>query len=178
LGGKANIAIVEFKSLLPEKSSQRVSGFLEEVQKLPGVKVVADQDAWVQDKAVSVAGDILTANPDVDIIFAANDGGTVGSTMAVKNAGRSNKTYVFGIDASEQIAAMLKDSDNILQAVTGQDAYTMGYKSMEALIKNIKGEQAEIKAGEMKTVDGILLSRDDSAGIDKFLSNLKEKAGN
>ena len=177
LGGKAKIAIVQFKSLLPEKSSSRVQGFLDEVQKLPGVEVVADQDAWVQDKAVSVASDILTAHPDVDIIFAANDGGTVGSTMAVKNAGRSGKTFVFGIDASEQIAAMLKDADNILQAVTGQDAYGMGYESMKTLIKKLKGEEVDAKEGEIKTVDGIALDRNDVAGIDTFLKNLKERAG-
>lgn len=177
LGGKAKIAIVQFKSLLPEKSTARVDGFLGELKGMEGVEVVADHDAWVQDKAVTVANDILTAHPDVDIIFAANDGGTVGSTMAVKNAGKAGEVSVFGIDASEQIATMLQDSDGILQAVTGQDAYNMGYKSMEMLINNILGSAQETKTGEILIVDGILLDRADQAGIETFLTNLKERTG-
>lgn len=175
LGGEAKIAIVQFKSLLPEKSAARVNGFLSQVQDMPGVEVIADQDAWMQDKAVTVASDILTAHPDVNIIFAANDGGTVGSTMAVKNAGKSGEVFVFGIDASEQIAAMLQDEDNILQAVTGQDAYGMGYSSMELLINNLLQQGEDVEAGSILTVDGILLDRADQDGIVAFLTNLKER---
>lgn len=175
LDGKAKIAIVQFKSLLPEKSAARVNGFLSQVQDMPGVEVIADQDAWVQDKAVNVASDILTAYPDVDIIFAANDGGTVGSTMAVKNAGKAGEVFVFGIDASEQIAAMLQDEDNILQAVTGQDAYGMGYASMELLINNLLQKDTDVEEGAILTVDGILLDRADQEGITTFLTNLKER---
>ncbi|MBU9729089.1 substrate-binding domain-containing protein [Diplocloster modestus] len=177
LDGKAKVAIVQFKSLLPEKSAARVDGFLSQIKDMPGVEVVADQDAWMQDTAVTTANDILTANPDIDIIFAANDGGTVGCTMAVKNAGLSGEVFVFGIDASEQIAAMLQDSDNILQAVTGQDAYGMGYNSMELLIKTLEGEETNIEEGSILTVDGILLDRADPDGINTFLANLKERTG-
>jgi len=176
LGGKAKIAVVQFKSLLPEKSAARVNGFLDVVKTLEGVEVVADQDAWVQDNAVTVVSDILTAHPDVDIIYAANDGSTVGATMAVKNSGLKNK-YVFGIDASEQIASLLKDSSNILQAVTGQDAYTMGYKSMEMLIKSLKGEDTGGEAGKIMSVDGILLDRADQDGIETYLDNLSKRTG-
>ncbi len=177
LGGKAKIAIVQFKSLLPEKSAARSNGFLDIVKTLPGVEVVADQDAWMQDTAVTTVNDILTAHPDVNIIFAANDGGTVGATMAVKNAGKSGSVYVFGIDASEQIASMLQDSDNILQAVTGQDAYSMGYKSMETLINKLLGKETGISNGTIKTVNGILLNRADQEGIKTFLKNLSERTG-
>lgn len=175
LGGQAKIAIVQFKSLLPEKSAARVNGFKGQLEGISGVEFVADQDAWVQDDAVSVVNDILTAHPDVNLIFAANDGGTVGATMAVKNAGKAGSVAVFGIDASEQIASMLQSDDNILQAVTGQDAYTMGYQSMELLIKAIQGEDTGVEAGQILTVDGILLDRQDQEGISTFLTNLAER---
>jgi len=178
LGGKANIAILQFKSQVPEQSKARVDGFLDEVQKLgDGIKIVADQDAWLQDKAVAVAGDILTAHPDVNVIFAANDGGTIGATMAVKNAGKAGECFVFGIDTGEQQIAMLKDSDNILQAITGQDPYTMGYKAMETLIKALKGEDVSATKGKTEIVPGTLLSRDDPDGIAKFEADLKAKLG-
>lgn len=177
LGGKAKIAILQFKSLLPEQSGDRSSGFLEEVKKLPGVEIVADQDAWLQDKGVAVAGDIITANPDVNIIWAANEGGTIGATMAVQNAGKAGKIFVFGTDASEQLVSMLKDPADILQAVTGQDPYSMGYKTMETLIKGLKGEDISSTKGKSIIVDGLLLSRSNPDGIAKFESDLKTKMG-
>ncbi|MGP1418198.1 MAG: substrate-binding domain-containing protein [Sphaerochaetaceae bacterium] len=174
LGGKAKIGIVQFKSLLPEKSSARVNGFLSQVKNLPGVEVVADQDAWMQDTAVSTCSDMLTAHPEINLIFAANDGGTVGSTMAVRNAGKAGKVFVFGIDASEQIASMLQSDDNVLQAVTGQDPYQMGYEAMSLLIEAIEGKDTG-KAGQVLIVDGLLLDRSNQKGISEFLVNLAER---
>jgi len=178
LGGKANIAILQFKSQVPEQSTARVEGFKSALAELgDGIKYIADQDAWLQDRAVAVAGDILTAHPDANIIFAANDGGTIGATMAVKNAGLSGKCFVFGIDTGDQQIAMLKDSDNILQAVTGQDPYNMGYKAMETLIKALKGEDVSASKGKTEIVSGALLSRDNPAGITQFEEDLKAKLG-
>jgi len=176
LGGKAKIAILAFKGLLPEQSGDRVKGFVDAVKKVnPDVEIVAEQDAWLQDKAVQVAGDILTAHPDVNLIWAANEGGTIGAAMAVKNAGKAGKVMVFGTDASDQLVSMLKADDNILQAITGQDPYNMGYQAMELLIKGLKGEDVSASKGTTKIVNGILLSRADPDGISKFESDLKAK---
>lgn len=165
------IAVVCFDSLLPEKSGARVDGFLNEVKDL--VKVVAREDAWEQDKAVTTVDGIMTAHPNVKLIYAANDGGTVGATMAIENKGTKD-VYVFGIDASEQIASYLQNDKNVLQAVTGQDAYQMGYQSMQLLIKSIKGEDTGVEAGAVQNVNGILLSRTDAAGIQTYLDDLKK----
>lgn len=160
LGGKANIAILQFKSQVPAQSKARVDGFKGEVSKLgAGVKFVADQDAWLQDKAVGVVGDILTAHPEVNVIFAANDGGTKGAVAAVKNAGLAGKVFVFGIDVDPQVIAMIKSSDNILQASNGQDPYTMGYKAMETLIKSLTGGNVSATKGKTIIVPGKLVSR-------------------
>lgn len=177
--GKAKVAIVQYKGLLPEQSADRVKGFKEAVIAVnPDVEFVADQDAWLQDKGVQVVGDILTANPDVDIIWAANEGGTIGAVMAVKNAGKAGEVFVFGTDASDQLVSMLKAEDNILQAITGQDPYNMGYKAMEILIKGLKGEDVSASKGQSVIVDGILLSRANPDGIAAFEVDLKKKMGN
>lgn len=178
LGGKANVAILQYKSQVPEQSTARVDGFKSALAEFgDGIKYVADQDAWLQDKAVAVAGDILTAHKDINVIFAANDGGTIGATMAVKNAGLSGKCFVFGIDTGDQQISMLKDKDNILQAITGQDPYNMGYKAMEALIKGLQGGDVSSTTGKTEIVPGALLSRDDPDGIAKFEADLKTKLG-
>jgi simple sugar transport system substrate-binding protein/ribose transport system substrate-binding protein len=176
LGGNGKIAILQFKTLLPNQSAARVNGFLNAVKKeCPNVTVVADQDAWLQDKAVQVAGDILTAHKDVNVIYGANDGGTIGSVMAVRNAGLAGKVAVFGIDTGDQQMAMLKDPDNVLQAVTGQDPYTQGYNAAKVLISAIEGKDVSATKGKSIIVDGLLVSRDNPAGIEKFEKDLAEK---
>jgi sugar transport system substrate-binding protein len=167
LDGEIQVATLAFKSLLPEISDMRVNGFLNEITDMPGVKVVSQQDAWLAEDALAKAGDILTANPDLDIIYAANDGGTVGAVMAVKNAGKD--IVVFGIDASEQLAGFLKDDSNILQATTGQQPFQIGYQSIEFAVRAIKGEPVESTV----IVPGMVLNRAEPAGIEKFLTDLK-----
>ncbi|MEG0491613.1 MAG: substrate-binding domain-containing protein [Clostridia bacterium] len=163
------LGIVQFKTQIPEQSADRVNGFLGALDDA-GVKyeIVSDQDAWLQDMAVAKAGDMLSANPEINIIYAANDGGTVGSTMAVDNAGLAGKVFVFGTDGSEQIVGLLKDDNNILQAVTAQDPYQIGYNTAAALINKIEGNPVEGE-GKDNIIAGIPLNRNDVAGLDAFL---------
>ncbi len=163
------IGLVQFKTQIPEQSADRVNGFLAALDDA-GIKyeIVSDQDAWLQDMAVAKAGDMLSANPEINIIYAANDGGTVGSTMAVENAGLAGKVFVFGTDGSEQIVGLLKDGNNILQAVTAQDPYQIGYNTVTALVSRIEGKAFEGE-GKDNIIAGIPLNRNDIAGLDAFL---------
>jgi len=164
------IAVVQFASLLPEISGNRVKGYLEALD-AGGIKyeVVADQDAWMQDTALATADAIITANPDLDVIIAVNDGGTIGSAQAVVNAGKSEQIMVFGHDGSEQIASMLLDDTNPLQAVVAQDPYGQGYNAMSVLIKAIKGEDISATQGKCQFLPGIVLSVLDKAAIQAWV---------
>lgn len=170
LGGKAKVAILAYKSQVPEQSDARSGGFKQEITKSPGVEIVAEQDAWLAEMAVKKARDILTAHPDLDIIWAANEGGTVGSVMAVKNAGKAGKVAVFGTDVSEQLLDFLLSKDNILQAITAQSPFKIGSLAVESAIKLLKGEKVEKKV----SIPGVLLSRKKPEGVKAFQKNLKE----
>jgi ABC-type sugar transport system substrate-binding protein len=165
LDGKAKVATLAFQSQVPEQSNARVNGFLDEIKDLSGVEVVAQQDAWLPEMAIKKVGDIITANPELKIIYAANEGGTVGATMAVKNAGLEGQIFVFGIDKTPQLAQFLLDEDNILQAVTGQDPRRMGYLAAEYAIKTVKGEAVD----PVVVVPGALMSREDPAGVQAYI---------
>ena len=170
MGGNAKVAILAFKSLLPGQSGDRTSGFLENLHK-NGVKttIVAEQDAWLPEKAVAVAGDILTANPDVQVIYAANEGGTVGAMQAVKNAGKAGKVFVFGTDGSEQLGKGLLAPDQVLQATTAQQPFVVGHKGVEAALNLI--DKKQVQAEEQVPVK--LLSRNDPEGVKKFIKEMK-----
>ncbi|WP_281930538.1 substrate-binding domain-containing protein [Roseibium album] len=169
LGGEAQVGIMAFSSLLPEQSGARTGGFKDAVTKGNTVTVVTEQDAWMPEKAVQVATDMLTANPQINLLYAANEGGTVGAMQAVRNAGKAGKVYVFGIDGSEQLARGLMAGDNVLQATTAQSAKDMGAMGANAALDLLEGGSAEAET----SVPALLLSRADPDGIAAFVESLK-----
>ena len=170
LGGKAKIATLGFKALLPEISAQRVDGFLEEAKKGGDVQVVSQQDAWLAEKAVAVASDVITANPDINIIYAANEGGTVGAVQAVRKAGKAGSIYVFGIDGTDQLAGYLLEEDDVLQAVTAQQPFVMGSDAVKAAVAAIEGKPVE----KTVIVPVLGLTRADPEAVKAFREDLKK----
>jgi ABC-type sugar transport system substrate-binding protein len=133
-----NVAILNFRPLLPAQSDARQNGFMDQIKGDSRVKVIAEQAAWTVDASVPKAGDLLTANQNLDIVYGCNDGGTKGWVLAATTAGKT--IAVFGIDVDVQAAAMLLSKDNLLQAVCGQDPYKQGYMSIEYAVKALNGE--------------------------------------
>lgn len=173
LGGKAKVAMVEYIALAPEPAGQRVQGFRDEITKLPGVEIVTEQDAWLAPEATAVVENMLTANPDIDLVWAANEGGTVGAVNAVTAAnkrGSGKHVYVFGTDMSEQIGSFLLSEDNVLQAVTAQKPFDIGRQAVIAAVKALNGEPVEKKV----SMPGQLFSRTDPAAVQTYLDTLKE----
>lgn len=170
LNGKANIAILNYKSQFFEESNKRTEGFKSEVTKLPGVSIITEQEAWLYEAAITQAKNIIASQPDLDIIWAANEGGTVGATIAVKNAGKAGEIFIFGTDVSEQLLNMLLNEDNILQAVTGQQPYEIGSQAFEQLINDINGGETS-----RKVISGIPLSRNNRVEIEKFIEDFKKQ---
>lgn len=170
MGGNAKVAILAFKSQLPVQSGDRTGGFLENLKK-DGVQatIVSEQDAWLPEKAVAVAGDILTAHPEVQIIYAANEGGTVGAMQAVKISGKEGKVFVFGTDGSEQLGKGLLATDNVLQATTAQQPFVVGQKGVEAALALMAGKTVDAE----EQVQVRLLSRGDRAAVTRFIKEMK-----
>ena len=170
--GKAAIGILAFQIQAPEQSNARVAGFKRALDGAPGIRVVAEQDAWLAEMAIKKASDILTAHPDINILWAANEGGTVGSAMAVKNAGKAGRVFVFGTDASQQLADFLLADDDILQAVTGQRPYAMGETAVEMMDKALRGEQVTKRL----SLAGRLISRSSPDSVRAFRQELQKLA--
>ena len=141
LGGKAKVGLLncdQFEGCPPRKE-----GFLAQLKALPGVEVVADQAGWLADKAQPVSEAMLQAKPDINILWAANEGGTVAHANAVKTLGLGGKVFVFGTDMNNQMGQMLQAKDDILQGVTGQAPYQMGYDSLASALDVLAGKTVE-----------------------------------
>ena len=165
LQGDIKVARIDFDTQLPDQSKARWGGFYGALD-AAGVKYteVAKTSAWLQDSALAAATDMLTANPDVNVIFACNDGSTIGAAMAVKQAGLQGKVFVFGYDGGDQQTAMILSGDNILIAVVAQDPYAQGFKAVESLALTLQGKDNP-DAGKITIVPGMLLTSTDPEGV-------------
>ena len=164
LDGKAKIGLLncdQFEGCPPRKE-----GFLAQVSALEGVELVSDQAGWLADKAQPVAEAMLQANPDINILWAANEGGTVAEANAVKTLGLSGKVFVFGTDMNNQMGQMLKADDNVLMGVTGQAPYQMGYDAMKAAL-NVLADKTVEKNVKTPT---IFFGRGNNPLIDQYIA--------
>lgn len=151
LGGKAKLVIMS----LPhhEVGVIRTNGFKEAIAANPDIEVVAEQDGENPDTATDAVETILQANPDVDIIWAANEGGITGALNATE--GRTDIVLI-GTDMSLFVANKLLEEDNGLLAISTQDPYNIGYVAMETAMAMIKGE--EVPSDEEKEFSGYELA--------------------
>lgn len=169
-GDSVNVAVLAFDSQLPEISDQRVSGFLDALgESGKNVNIVSRQDGYLAEMALQTSTDIMTANDELDLIFAANEGGTVGAVQAVRNAGRAGETVVFGTDATQQLTQFLLADDGILQAVTGQQPFEIGFQAVENAILASRGESVEAEV----IVPGVLLTRGRADEVRDFQEELE-----
>jgi simple sugar transport system substrate-binding protein/ribose transport system substrate-binding protein len=168
ISGAVNVARVDFDDQLPDQSKARWGGFYAGLDEA-GVEYteVAAVSSHLQDDAIAKVSDMLTANPEINVIWACNDGSTIGAAMAVKQAGLAGKVVVFGYDGGDQQTSMILSGDNILIAVVAQDPYGQGYKAMESLALTLLGE-ANPDAGKTVIVPGTYLSMTDPAGVNAW----------
>ena len=163
LGGTAVIGILNCDSF--DVCKLRKSGFKEALS-AAGVKAtyVADQEGYLVDKATPIAANMLSGDPTINLMWSANEGGTAGIVAAVTASGK--KIPVFGTDISVQLAELLQDPANILQASTGQDGFGTAVKAY-ALAKNaLQGKKnSPLEVG----VKGATYSRTAPAEITKYL---------
>jgi simple sugar transport system substrate-binding protein/ribose transport system substrate-binding protein len=166
--GDVNVAQVDFNHQIPEQSKARWSGFYAGLDEA-GVKYnkVAAVSANMQDDALAKVTDMLTAHPEINVIWACNDGGTIGAAMAVQQAGLAGKVFVFGYDGGDQQTSMILSADHILVGVVSQDPYTQGYKAVESLALTLQGKSNPDK-GKITVVPGMYLSSTDPAGVNAW----------
>jgi ribose transport system substrate-binding protein len=79
---------------------------------------------------MNVATNLLTANPQLDAIFAINDPTGLGAALAVRQA-RRDKVFVVGVDGAPDAENALKDDKSAFLATAAQDPFAMAAKAVE-----------------------------------------------
>ncbi|MFD1717449.1 sugar ABC transporter substrate-binding protein [Georgenia deserti] len=132
-------------------TDSRVEGVIDTLEG-SGIEVAADLAAN-SDRAEgrSVMADILQSNPDVDMVFAANDDMALGALEAIKSADVAmDDITVIGVDGtSDAVDSMLAGE---LDASIAQNSFDMGRTAVEQAVQLLDGEDIEDRVDTGVTV--------------------------
>lgn len=118
-------------------SMKRENGFKAGVDGYSNIDLVATQYSQADiAKAMQVTENILTANPELDGIFAANLPGGIGAARAIKSRGSDVKLVSF--DAGDTQIQLLKEGS--IDALIVQQPFQMGYQGVKYAVQAINGE--------------------------------------
>lgn len=142
VGSKGKVGMIPFIKGAAS-SEQREQGFREGIQKCPGVTLgpVLYSQSQVE-RAIQVTEDMLTANPDLVGIFAANEPGAVGAATVLEHRKLAGKVKLVAFDAAQPETEALKRGT--IQALIVQNPFKMGYEGVKQAVKAIRGDRASI----------------------------------
>lgn len=123
----------------------RRQGFEEALRaKVSGAEIVANQTGTTEDKAISVAENMLNADPDIDAFFGESGGATAGAVKAVEASGNVGRVVVFGSDMTTELARELVDG-RILKADVDISGRTMGEHAYRLVVDAVAGREPASK---------------------------------
>ena len=118
----------------------RERGFEEVIKaEFPGIRIVAQQFGQSdRSKAMAATENILTANPDLDGIFASSEPSSVGASLALKSRGLGGKVHLVAFDSSDGMVEDLKAG--VIAAMVVQDPYRMGHDAVKTIVDKLNGQ--------------------------------------
>jgi len=155
LGGKGRVIVLRY--LVGSASNvKREEGFLAEMARHPGMRVVAsDQHGGPTVETAMAASEALLAKfgpGQVDGIFCPNEPMAWGMLRALDAAGRAGTVRLVAFDTSDRLLAAMANGH--LDALVLQDPIAMGYEGVRTVVAHLRGREVE------KRIDtGVTLAR-------------------
>lgn len=144
LGADAQGSVLVIEGLSGNITGQkRANGFADALKELaPGLEIVASLPGdWDRGKAANITNDILTRNPDLKGIFAANDGMALGAVESVFAAGKGDDVIIIGVDGNSDAVKSIKSGR--LTASVAQLPYLVGKQALENVKMAVEGNAVE-----------------------------------
>jgi ribose transport system substrate-binding protein len=162
MGGSAKVGIVG--ALNSFIQNQRLDGF-KAAAGASGAKFLDTVDGQnIQDVALTAAENLMTANPDMNALYATGEPALVGAISAVTSQQATGKVKVFGWDLTAQ--AIKGIDEGWIVAVVQQDPFQEGVAGVETVLKIKKGE----KVNPSIDIPITIVTKDN---VDKFRSLFK-----
>lgn len=141
IGTEGQIAIMSY---VPGVGSEigRVGGFTDYIEANSDIEIVNTLYSQSQmATALNQTTDILSAHPDLDGIFGANEPTAVGMGRAIIQAGREGSLVALGFDGNEDLQEFVRD--DVLEAIAVQGSFQMGELGVQTIGNLLAGETVE-----------------------------------
>ena len=140
IGGEGDIALVVHDQT-SRTGIDRRDGFVNRIkEKHPKINIVSVQyGSGDHLKSTEITKSILQANPRLKGIFGANEGSAIGVVNGAKEMNR--KLVIIGYDSGKQQKQAIQDG--LMAGAITQNPVGIGYKTVEAAVKTLKGEKVE-----------------------------------
>ncbi len=143
LGGSAKVGIVG--ALNSFIQNQRRDGFVDTLEGVDGIEIVNVVDGQNQQEiALTAAENLMTANADLDIVYATGEPALIGTIAAVESQGLTDGVNVIGWDLTQQAVRGIEEG--FVEAVVQQNPYQEGFQAVVASLDLIAGDDV---AGEI-----------------------------
>jgi ribose transport system substrate-binding protein len=138
LGSKGKVAVLYFLKGAGT-SDEREKGFVDGVKEFPGIQIVGSEETKSDSaRAREAMETLLTANPDLAGVFAANEPNVVGAAGVLADRHLGGKVKLVGFDASNPEIEYMKKG--LVQALVVQDPFKMGHDGVTTLAKILRGQ--------------------------------------
>lgn len=104
----------------------------------------------IQDVALGAAENLITANPDLNAIYATGEPALMGAIAGVASQGRQADMAIYGWDLTEQVIDAI--DEGYVKAVIQQDPAAMGAAAVEALMTLAEGGEVEAEISVPVTI--------------------------
>ena len=137
IGGKGKVLNLQ-GDLANQTGQARNDGLHEALDAYPDIQVIDQSTMWQGPLGLSITENILTSDPDIVAIFAANDPPALGALQALKAAGRDD-VLIVGFDGTEDGLEAVKNGDFAADVLQFPDA--MGIIGVELIVRHLNGEE-------------------------------------
>jgi ribose transport system substrate-binding protein len=142
VNGRGKVAIINAQAGAGTTMTRENEFKAQIASKYPGITIVGTQYSdGDPTKALNIATDFMTANPDLVGIYGCNEGSTVGAGMAIEQAGKGGTVHLVGWDWTDNTLGLV--NRGVLDASMVQNPYEMGYKGVQAAVDLINGKSVE-----------------------------------
>lgn len=157
IDGEIKAAIIE--GLPSSYTTERAGGFNDVAATEERLTVVVSQAAdWEREKAMNVVTNILTAHPEINMIFGLSDEMGIGAGQAVKAAGKTiDDILIMGLDGNESAFDAIRKG--LTSGTCDVNPVGIGTATIETIHKALNGEESP----KMVVTDTIIVDADNVA---------------
>jgi ribose transport system substrate-binding protein len=143
LNGKGDIVVLRYE-VGSASTEAREKGFLDEIAKTPGIKVVSENQhgGATVDSAQSASESLLSTHVkggslDIQGIYCPNESTTFGMLRTLESLKVAGKVKFVGFDANDSLLAAMKKGE--IDALVVQNPRKMGYLGVKTVVDFLRG---------------------------------------